>query len=101
LLGLVVGELNRRKVLVPVVLEGVDVGAKHVLDGAVGALGLTVGLRVSGGAHVQLGPGQRSELSPELGGETRVPVADKLQRQTVVAEHVVQEQQSDALSAHS
>jgi hypothetical protein len=46
------------------------------LERAVGALGLTVGLRVKGGRHGEFGAEAAPQVAPEMGGETRVVVAE-------------------------
>ena len=72
--GVVVGEGDGGELEVPVVLEEVDVGSEGSNDGFVGVLSLSVGLRVVGGGHVELGAGEIVEGLPHLGSEPRVAV---------------------------
>lgn len=51
----VVSELDRCEVKVPVRMPGVDVGSEGFLDDPVDALGLTVGLGVEGGGEGEFG----------------------------------------------
>ena len=75
-LGVVDGDLLSVEVVVPVGLTKVDVVAEAFLEGAVGALGLTVGLRMVSGGHGELGAEAVQKRAPEVSGETRVAVAE-------------------------
>ena len=91
-LGVVDGELSGSEVLVPVGLLEVDAGAQHLLRGAVGSLGLAVGLRVVRRAHRERGAELRPEGAPEVSGEARITVAEDGLGHAVESHHLPHEE---------
>lgn len=62
-----------------------------VLDDAVGALGLTVCLRMVSRRHRKLGTEQPPQRAPKQGCESRITIGHKSLGQTMVPEDVVHE----------
>jgi hypothetical protein len=87
-------ELHLRKLRAPLGgLCNTDT-AQDVLQDAINALGLTLGLRVVRCGHVELRPEKPEEVLPEVGDEPRVPVSDKRLWEAVVSEDMVDEELS-------
>jgi len=78
-------------VIVPVFLREVDSSAQHLLECAVGAFGLTVGLRVVGGAHGECRSQLLPEGAPEVSGEARVAVGEDGLRHAMQADDLAEE----------
>ena len=74
--GIVVGGFGDGEVGCPIVLHGVTESAEDLLDGAVGAFGLAVGLRVVGGGDVERRAKMGPERLPDGGDEAGIAVGD-------------------------
>jgi hypothetical protein len=74
--AIVVGKLQHWQVLVPIIMQGMNKVAQHLLNGAIGTLRLTVCLRVVAGGDVELGTQVLENGLPEVGGEPWVTVRD-------------------------
>ena len=79
------------KVLIPILLIGVDVVAEVGADVAVCVFRLSVGLRVIGCTEVEMCTEGFEENGPEVRCETRVTIRDERQRHAVEAKDVVPE----------
>ena len=75
--GVVVRELGGHEVLIPVVVVGADVSAKHLNHGAVGSLGLAIRLGVTSRGHVEVSLEGALQLDPELARELGITVGDE------------------------
>ena len=89
---IVVGKLQRCKVLVPVVLPGVDVGAQCFLDGAVGPFCLSVCLGMASCGHGLPAANALHDCSPEVGCAFGVPVRHNGLGQPMIPEDHVDEE---------
>ena len=74
--GVVVRELQQGKDNVPLIGGGVDERPKHLLDGAVGALGLAIGLRMICGGEGESGAEVLMESLPKCTCKAGVTVGD-------------------------
>ena len=74
LLGTVDCYLKSREVLVPVGLVPIDETTKHLLERTIRSFRLTIGLRMIGRAHRELGAELVPECAPEMRSEPRVAI---------------------------
>lgn len=81
----------------PIIVLGGDVGAKDLLNGAVGDFGLAVSLGVVGGGDVELGAEGFEEGGPEIGGDAGVTVRDYNLGETFLGEDMVGENVGELL----
>ena len=94
MLGGIVGELSDRKPGSPVIMQGVDVSAENLLDGAMSNLCLTVSLGVVSSGEIEGGTEAAEERLPELSCDARVPIRDDELGQALQAVHVLKVQMS-------
>jgi hypothetical protein len=79
------------------VLERSSIAAQNITQNAVDALCLSVGLRMSGGGHGELGAKFVENRAPKLGSEPRIAVGYEFRRQPVVFEDNFKENVSSFL----
>jgi hypothetical protein len=68
--------------------------AQHVLDYAIDALCLTIGLRMASGREVQLSTKESKDFLPKGTSEARISVRHQTLGHPMVPEHMVQEESS-------
>ena len=88
--AVVVSELQRADVEIPVFRVLVGERAHHAAEGAYEALAAAVSLRVLSRAHVQLGADDLPELLPELCDEAGVPVRDDSMRESPMTDDEIE-----------
>jgi hypothetical protein len=90
---LVVGsKFGHRKVAVPVVLEVVDIGTEVLFHHCIESFGLSIGLRVKGGAEANVNFQADAEVAPEAGNELWSSIGDDSFREAVEAPDFSEEQ---------
>ena len=85
----VISELDRGEIEVPVRVPGIDVGSEGLLDDPVDALGLTVGLGMEGGRKGEFGTKEPEKGTPEVRSEPRISVRDNDARQALMTENII------------
>jgi hypothetical protein len=86
----VISELKRREVLIPIIMVRRNVASQNLFDRSVGPLRLAISLGMVSSGHIELSSESLEQLGPEGSGEPRVPVGDYLTRHTMQPEHSLQ-----------
>ena len=87
--GVVVGELKKMKVLLPIVFSAVDKSSKTFNDGSIRSFYLAVSLRIVGRRVDDLCSKCRKDVFPKAGRELRALVGKKPMRKPVMAKRVL------------
>src|ERR1700722_16650346 len=83
---IVMAELSQWKPFGPIILFVVDIKTKILFQFLIGALGLTIGLRMEGSGQIACDPSSMTYILPEGGGELRTTIADNLAWKSVLTE---------------
>ena len=88
----VVGEFEKVKVLLPIILSAVNKSSKTFDNCSISSFNLSIALRVIRSRVYHLGSERRKDMFPEAGGELRTLIRKKSVGKPMVAENVFDKQ---------
>ena len=80
---------EKGEVFIPIVLRGTYKMPEHIFERPVGALCLSIRLRMEGGGHTTVDAQLVLQVTPKLAAEPAVTIRDKITRITVMHEYTV------------
>ena len=89
------GELGIGQVVVPIILLIRHIVSEHLFKCSVHSLSLSIGLRVKGSGHSDLGSKSLEECLPEVTCEFGVAVTDNYSGKSILTEDRLEEDSSD------